>query len=256
MEKNQVYETLNKAYFSAECHEKKAMKHLPSMLKSAKVFVDIGASLGQYTRLATENIQEGHIYAIEADPIRFEELERNCRKWSRLSGNKVTALNAAACDTDGKAEFFTTNSNVSGGLFRHDLPSCETKVAWDKIEVDCITLDALFEDKIPDFIKIDVEGAELSVLRGAVDIIRSGKPKFLIEVHYWGHTQDGEATDDVFEFMKSFGYYPLSYYGNVLFVNSGALLFRAKLSLPLLRSFYRFKSFVKTRLLRNAKQDA
>lgn len=248
MEKQQVYEVLNKAYFSKECDEKKVLKHLSSMLRSVNLFVDVGASLGQYTQLANENIQEGHIYAIEADPIRFEELERNCRKWSRLSGNKVTALNAAACDKEGKVEFFTTNSNVSGGLSRHAFPSRDTKVTWDQIEVNCTTLDKLFDNEIPDFIKIDVEGAELSVLKGARNIIRSGKSKFLVEVHYWGHVEEQRTTDDIFNFMKSFGYYPLNYYGNVLFVNSGALLYKAKLLFPLLRKFYRLKSLVKIKL--------
>ena len=40
----------------------------------------------------------GKIYAIEADPIRFKELERNCKKWERMSSNKIIPIHAAVSD--------------------------------------------------------------------------------------------------------------------------------------------------------------
>lgn len=49
MEKEQAYQELNKAYFSEEMHEKSVIERLPELLASAKLFIDIGASLGQYT---------------------------------------------------------------------------------------------------------------------------------------------------------------------------------------------------------------
>lgn len=246
MDKQQVYDILNKAYFSEECHENMIMKHLPSMLRSVNVFVDVGASLGQYTQLANKSIQEGHIYAIEPDPVRFEELQRNCHKWSRLSSNKLTPLNAAVADTQQKVKFFTTNSSTSGGLFKH--PTQQKAADWEEIEVDGLSLDTLFIEDGPDFVKIDVEGAELRVLKGATKILRDGNAKFLIELHYWADPEGQRNADEVLCFMKSFGYWPVNYYGKLLFVNSGSLLFKAKLLSPFLRRFYRFKSFVKIKL--------
>jgi len=103
MDKTQIYEILNQVYFSEESHEKEVLEHLPEILRSVKIFVDIGASLGQYSFHANKHIRGGHIFAIEADSIRFDELKNNCRKWESLSNNKLQALHAAICDKDGKA---------------------------------------------------------------------------------------------------------------------------------------------------------
>jgi len=48
MGKVQIFQGLNKVYFSEEMHEKSVIEHLLELLASAKVFIDIGASLGQY----------------------------------------------------------------------------------------------------------------------------------------------------------------------------------------------------------------
>ena len=98
MEKEQIFQGLNKAYFSEEMHEKSIIEHLPELLKSAKLFIDIGASLGQYTYFANKVMLGGEIIAIEADPIRFEQLKHNCQKWEFESGgrNRLTPVQAAA----------------------------------------------------------------------------------------------------------------------------------------------------------------
>jgi len=54
MEKEQIFQGLSKAYFSEEMHEKSIIEHLPELLASAKLFIDIGASLGQYTYFANK----------------------------------------------------------------------------------------------------------------------------------------------------------------------------------------------------------
>ena len=98
MEKEQIFQGLSKAYFSEEMHEKSIIEHLPKLLASVKLFIDIGASLGQYTYFANKVMLGGEIIAIEADPIRFEQLKHNCQKWESESGgrNKLTPVQAAA----------------------------------------------------------------------------------------------------------------------------------------------------------------
>jgi len=80
MDKDRIYEILKKAYFSEEKDEKEIIENLPVVLRGVKIFVDVGASLGQYTFFANKYIREGQIFAIEPDPIRFEELKNNCHK--------------------------------------------------------------------------------------------------------------------------------------------------------------------------------
>lgn len=243
MDKKEIYEILNKAYFSDNPDEKEVLDNLPKVLRSVKTFVDIGASLGQYAFYANKYIQSGHIIAIEPDPIRFLELERNCHDWESLSSNKVEALHAAMADKDGKISFYSTSSNVSGGLFRHDIAHLPEEyrqaVRWQEITVDCFKLDTLFPDSSPDFVKIDVEGSELRVLRGCTAILKEGRAMFLVELHGWRDPEGQENSMEVLEFMKSFGYPPLDFHGHMLFVKNPfskvpSLWFRANL-----RSFIR-----------------
>ncbi len=216
-DKDKIYERLNKCYFSEECHEKEVIEHLPEILNGARTFVDIGASLGQYTFYANKCMQGAQIFAIEANPIRFEELKRNCSKWELLSTNRLTPLFAAASDKDGRETFYVTNSPTTGALFKRDLSA--GSVDWHPTTVDCVRLDSLFRDSSPDVVKIDVEGAELRVLKGATRILREGRTKFLIEVHGGADPKGQKDPEEVFRFMESFGYARLSFYGRSLFVN-------------------------------------
>lgn len=221
MDKQEVYEILNRAYFSEERHEKQVLDSLPKILNGVKIFVDIGASLGQYTFFVNQTMQNGHIIAVEADPIRFEELKNNCLKWATLSTNKLSVYHAAICDNDGKVGFFTTYSNISGGLFTHNIRP--QAVEWQEILVDSFKLDTLLEDCAPDLVKVDVEGSELRVLRGATRILEEGKARFLIELHSFVDPDGQDKPQDVLNFMESFGYRATNFHGQRLFTNSRLL---------------------------------
>lgn len=227
MKKEQIIQGLNKAYFSEEMDEKSIIEHLPELLASAKLFVDIGASLGQYTYFANKVMLGGEIIAIEADPIRFEQLKRNCEKWEVESGsrNRLTAVQAAASNQSGTINFYTTHSSVSGGLFPHEVRDEGRNVAgnlvqYDEITVNSITLDTFLGRRIPDVVKIDVEGGELRVLQGATGLVTAGKTKFLIEVHGWVDPQGQKKPQDVHDFMARFDYHGSDFHGHTLFEKS------------------------------------
>lgn len=212
MEKQKIIEVLNEAYFSEECHERELLAALPELLAGARVFVDVGASLGQYTFHASRILSGGRLYAFEADPVRFEELERNCRKWAEESSNEITAVHSAVSSEDGELKFFVTNSDISGGLFTREVS--KKQVDWSEEKVKSVRLDSFFKDEVPDLVKMDVEGAELQVLKGARDILSAGKTGFLIEVH----NIPGQINPaEVLRFMESFGYFPRMISGRVFF---------------------------------------
>jgi FkbM family methyltransferase len=214
MEKQEIYHALNKSYFSEQCDEMEVLNKLRPIFNRSHIFVDIGASLGQYTKFANENMQDGRIYCLEADPVRFEELERNCQEWGKDSRNSLSPIHAAASDTEKPLTFYSTMSNVSGGLFKRDNVSQDN---WTQFNVQGLTLDSLMENTIPDFIKIDVEGSELRVLRGAEKILKAGKTKFLIEIHSWPDPEGQKNPNEVYAYMRGFGYVETSLYGKLLF---------------------------------------
>jgi hypothetical protein len=73
-------------------------------------------------------------------------------------------------------------------------------------EVDVTTLDAFFADQPrgPDFVKIDVEGHELSVLQGGRGVLETYRPTLLVECEV-RHRPDGDVRP-MFEYLQSLGY--------------------------------------------------
>jgi hypothetical protein len=130
-------------------------------------------------------------------------------------------MHVAVTDRAGEMTYFVTNSGVSGGLTKHDTPR---PVEWQEISVPSATLDELFSGLVPDFIKIDVEGAELSVLRGAQRILDHGSTSFLIELYDWPSGAD--TSSEVTAVMRRAGYLRGSFYGQPLFVTSRRLWLR------------------------------
>ncbi len=224
MDKHEVYATLNDAYFREDCHERTLLGNLPRFLADAALFVDVGASLGQYTLTASRCMRHGRIIAVEADPIRHEELTRNAARWAGESGRSIETVFAAIGETAGTATFFTTQSNISGGLFPR--PSADGP-AWHEITVPSVTLDDLCGELMPDFVKADIEGAELRMLKGARRILEHGRTAFLLELHGWGdpHTSGEESIPD---FMRHYGYHPVAFFEHTLFLPMGATYLREK----------------------------
>ena len=73
MKAHEIYQRLNRAYFSEQMDEWDTIRHLSYILKDGDLFVDVGASLGPYTYHVSQLIAGGEIIAIEADPVRFEK---------------------------------------------------------------------------------------------------------------------------------------------------------------------------------------
>lgn len=175
---------LYRTYFGDHPHEQAEIETLPRLLEGCEVFIDVGASLGQYTYHANQILEGARIISIEADPDRFVELERNCVKWSD-GRNEIDPVHAAVADDHGTVEFFKTGSRISGGLF----PVDERPASYHPVDVPQIMLDD-FQQTAKTFVKIDVEGAEMRVMLGASRLIASGA-EFLTEITWWGDRERG-----------------------------------------------------------------
>ena len=142
------------------------------------VVIDVGAFIGRYAITAAKAVgPDGLVVAIEPHPTNFKILMKNVRL-NRL--NNVICLNCAAWDRDGHLTLY--ESAWSG---HHSLLA---QVAKGYIKVRAKKLDSIAEElglgKV-DWAKIDVEGAELRVLKGMRNILRQnrGRLKLMIEVH-------------------------------------------------------------------------
>ncbi len=140
------------------------------------VVFDVGANAGYYTILASR------LAGPEGRVVAFEPLERNLaylrRHVEMNQADNVTVLASACSDVSGTATF-EIGENIAMGRLSDVAPSGAS------VTVPTVTLDEIAErlELVPDVIKIDVEGAEMAVLRGAAGIFERGKPTVFLSTH-------------------------------------------------------------------------
>ncbi len=144
--------------------------------KPEDTVIDVGAAFGFYTIMASKRVgQHGRVVAIEAQPDSFDMLNKNI-KLNKLTN--IIGLNYAVYSRKTKVKLYSTYSIIQERAGQS---------LQSYIEVSADTLDNLLREAGIDevnWIKIDVEGAELDVLKGSVDILsRSRDISILVEVH-------------------------------------------------------------------------
>jgi FkbM family methyltransferase len=154
--------------------------------KSEGIVVDVGAHYGRYTLIAAKRIgPKGKVIAIEADPKNFDMLNKNI-KLNELSEHVIT-LNFAATSNKSKVKLSIPEKKSGHTIYSSIIPD---RAPTEKfIEVNANTLDNLLHEngisiEEVNWIKIDVEGAELEVLKGATNVLSKNKDiSLLIEIH-------------------------------------------------------------------------
>lgn len=207
MQTDSRYNDAEKFLFGMNWYENAELAHLPALLGGVRRMIDVGASLGPYTLCANSVLSDADIYAIEANPSTFERLEVNCKNAATQSSNRLHPVHTAMGGETGRIDFFIPTAESSrlpltSSTFRNPAITDD----WEKVTVDCTTLDAFCGQHLPDFVKIDVEGAEYRVLLGAQRILREGKCRFLIEIHPWGDPTIQKRPEHIFQFLNKFGY--------------------------------------------------
>jgi len=151
------------------------------------VVVDVGAHIGYYTWLFAKLVGEnGRVIAYEASPENFSLLKHNIQV-KRLKN--VYPINAAVCDRTASVNLY-----VSPGNSNHSLVKGYTKYEA-VLGVKGVTLDDSFASISVthiDFIKIDAEGAEPSILRGMSGVLEhSPNLAMIIEINPIALKADG-----------------------------------------------------------------
>ena len=158
--------------------------------KEGDIVVDVGAHIGPYTIIASKRVGSGgKVVSIEADPENFDLLSRNIQL-NRLSN--VLALNYAAYSEVKKIKLYLPSSGEESPYTKYNtIMSDRARDNEESVEVSANTLDYLLlsknmikQEEEVNWIKIDVEGAEYEVLKGAKDILsKSSNITLLIEIH-------------------------------------------------------------------------
>jgi len=167
---------------------------------------DIGAYIGLYALTASRIVATGAVHAFESDP---RSAARLAHAIERNNLRNVHLSRSAVGERSGELQFvlrdFPPTSSLQGSYSLPALPGEE----GDTISVPMCTLDEYCAAESIDricLVKIDVEGAELQVLRGAAGAIREYSPELMIEIHPMRSRAFGCSVQDTFEYLYALGY--------------------------------------------------
>ena len=184
--------------------------------KSSPVIFDVGSYVGEIACKYAKNFPDASIYAFEPTPTSYNELEKKTHKI-----NNIQIFNFALSDTNNKCQFYLnkfspTNSMLAPSSKAHNVWGNGLVETQETINVDCTTLDEFCKYKHIDHIdilKIDVQGGELNVLRGANDILKDGRIDLIYTEIIFAETYQNQITvTDLLKFMDSSNFQLFNFY--------------------------------------------
>lgn len=188
-----------------ETDEPHVWKDLMSEVQWGDVVADVGAYIGLYTiGLARRVGLSGRVIAFEPDPQNFAALETHVKL--NCVSDRVELIQSAVGARDALVPFQGGRGSESHIHYVY-VPA---KGIQENIRtVRCVRLDTMFADTHLDILKIDVEGSEEEVLRGAINLLRDShrRPRAIyIEVHPYAWSPVGSSGDSLLSLLHGCGY--------------------------------------------------
>jgi len=186
------------AQYAAGLHETALLESLAAHLRQGDVFYDVGAHIGFISLVSARLVgPKGRVFAFEADPENASRILAH----AQMNSLPQIELVRAAVWSECKALSFHRAPGFSSRNTSAVVHGTENKSADGIIEVEAVTLDRFALDhRLPVMVKIDVEGAEEMVLKGAEMVFRESKAKLICEIH------NARAADGVANWLEVLGY--------------------------------------------------
>jgi FkbM family methyltransferase len=182
-------------------HDVAEMAYVLHEISDKDLFVDIGANVGAYTVLACA-VKQARGFCFEPVPSTFARLTDNLVV-NNLQG-KVTACNLGLADSDGELEFTAGEDSTNHVLQPGDKSE-------NSVTVPVRTLDSMLAGESPAIIKMDVEGFETAVLKGAGNVLRNPSlHSVLMELNGLGKNY-GFDEEWIVDYMQGFGFSAFEY---------------------------------------------
>lgn len=179
--------------------QKAELRLIRRHVRSGDIVCDIGANKGSFVFWLSRWCRNGLVVAFEPQPSFAGSLADLCR---RLGLDNVRVEPKAVFSRSGQCDLFVPKNHLPGASL---LGKAATASAFETISVPTVRLDEYFNrDERVSLLKIDVEGAELAVLRGAERILREQSPLLVFECE--NRHLEGATIEDVFAYLESLGY--------------------------------------------------
>ena len=178
------------------------MNELLEMLKPGMTVVDIGANVGSYTtQFVTSVGPTGRVYAFEP--------ALHTLPYLHAAAPEAFIVQAAVCDHEGIVTLYHSNESPHHSLYR---PNLVQDMNTSEV-VRAVTLDKLIaRGELPahiDAIKIDAQGAEMTILRGAARLLDQHKTWWYLELWPDGLKEAGSSAEAVCDLLTDAGYVPI-----------------------------------------------
>jgi FkbM family methyltransferase len=182
-------------------HELKELIFLHHYLIPEMIAIDVGSNIGEYTIFLAKRLKKGKVIAFEPMPPILSTLRENIAI-NHFTNVEIMAVGLA--DKKGKIEIHELEDDKNEGLSTIYLGNRKSR---NTFIIDITTLDSL-ELKIDrlDFLKIDIEGAEIAALNGAKETLLRFRPLVMVEVSDITYHQAGYSSSDVRRFFTEIGY--------------------------------------------------
>lgn len=168
-------------------------------LNEKDLFIDIGANVGHFSLLAA-GVCNANVIAFEPIPVTFVKFRKNIV----LNGltQKIKTFNIGIAEENAVLNF-SKSKDVMNGVVLND--------EKDVISVEVKKLDDALTGENPTFLKVDVEGYEYFVLKGASQILKNKNLKYIIIELNASSLKFGHTSEEICQFLVELDFIPVSY---------------------------------------------
>lgn len=198
-------ETVGRQIIWNKCYEKQETHFIYNFLKSTDVCIDIGANVGYFTLLMASKARLGEVHSFEPIPICYHLL--NCS--IRLNNfTNMIINNCAVGELNGESVFYISTDSAFSSLKNPNMVGDSRSISVPVVSIDKYVFSRRNVNKV-DFIKIDVEGAEMQVINGATSLLRdvNRRPRLimleLVEEHL---KRFSHKASEVIALLRNYGY--------------------------------------------------
>lgn len=186
---------------------------MEKLFEGCQIFYDIGANIGWHSLNMSAKYRKASFYCFEPIPKTYHQLIDNVKL---NNAEKINCFNTALSDQPGSQKFYYYTA-CSGNASAANLSERS-----DVSEIVCpqTTLDYFIADNSappPEFIKCDVEGAELMVIKGGVNTISTHQPIIMAEILRKWSAKFNYNPNEIFQLLYGFGYLAFTTDGKNLF---------------------------------------
>ncbi|NVO01363.1 MAG: FkbM family methyltransferase [Bacteroidetes bacterium] len=176
-------------------YDRQTLQIMSKSIKPNSNCIDIGCHKGEMLEIMFKHAPQGKHYAFEPIPQMYDDLLKN------FNGPNFKIFPIALCETKGETTFnHVKNAPAYSGIKQREYNIKNPEISQITVKTDLLDNIIPSDEKI-DFIKIDVEGAELNVLKGAEKTIIKNQPLIIFECGIGASDYYNTKPEEVFEFL-------------------------------------------------------